>query len=81
MLRRLSKLLQQSQRVECDPVSLIGEVEKRRLYAREASSSNSFEHVNDAMRVATGDEGEIPDGYRRVPYQLKKLISPKRFPL
>ncbi len=39
LLRRLSELLRQSRRVEADLVAHIGEVDARRLYAREASPS------------------------------------------
>ena len=39
LLRRLSALLQQSRRVESELVAHIGEVDARRLYAREAASS------------------------------------------
>ena len=39
LLRRLSELLQKSRRVESELVAHIGEVDARRLYAREATSS------------------------------------------
>jgi hypothetical protein len=39
LLRRLAELLRQSRRVESDLVAHIGEVDARRLYAREAASS------------------------------------------
>jgi hypothetical protein len=39
LLRRLSELLRQSRRVEADLVAHVGEVDARRLYAREASPS------------------------------------------
>jgi hypothetical protein len=39
LLRRLEALLQQSRRIEADLVALIGEVDTRRLYARDASPS------------------------------------------
>ena len=39
LLRRLSDLVRQSRRVEADVVAHIGELELRRLYAREACSS------------------------------------------
>jgi hypothetical protein len=39
LLRRLSELVSHSRRVEADLVAHIGEVEERRLYAREASPS------------------------------------------
>jgi hypothetical protein len=37
LLRRLAEILRQSRRVEADLVAHIGEVEERKLYAREAS--------------------------------------------
>ena len=39
LLHRLSELLQQSRRVESELVAHIGEVDERRLYAREAFPS------------------------------------------
>jgi len=39
LLRRLGELLRQSRRVEADLVAHIGEVDLRRLYAREAAPS------------------------------------------
>ena len=39
LLRRLSELLRNSRRVESDLVAHIGEVDERRLYAREAAPS------------------------------------------
>jgi hypothetical protein len=39
LLRRLGELLRQSRRVEADLIAHIGEVERRRLYAREAAPS------------------------------------------
>ena len=39
LLRRLSELLQKSRRVEAELVAHIGEVDARRLYAREAAPS------------------------------------------
>jgi hypothetical protein len=42
LLHRLSELLQQSRRVESELVAHIGEVDARRLYAREACTDRSF---------------------------------------
>ncbi len=39
LLRRLSEQLQKSRRVESELVAHIGEVDERRLYAREAAPS------------------------------------------
>jgi hypothetical protein len=41
LLRRLSNLLGQSRRDEADLVAHIGEVDRRRLYAREASPTSA----------------------------------------
>lgn len=51
LLRRLSALLQQSRRVESELVAHIGEVDKRRLYAREASSS-MFVYCTDVLHLS-----------------------------
>jgi hypothetical protein len=60
LLRRLSALLHDSRRVEADLVAQIGEVDERRLYAREASPSmfawcTEILHLSEAeayMRIA-----------------------------
>jgi hypothetical protein len=39
LLRRLSEVLGQSRRIEAELVAHVGEVDERRLYAREASPS------------------------------------------
>ena len=60
LLHRLAELLRQSRRVESDLVAHIGEVDDRRLYAREASSSmfvycTEVLHLSDAeayLRIA-----------------------------
>jgi len=48
LLRQLSQLVRQSRGVEADVVAHIGEVELRRLYAREACSS-MFEYCRRAL--------------------------------
>ena len=60
LLQRLAELLRQSRRVESDLVAHIGEVDERRLYAREAASSmfvycTQVLHLSDAeayLRIA-----------------------------
>jgi hypothetical protein len=60
LLRRLSHLLHDSRRVEADLVAHIGEVDERRLYAREAAPSmfawcTEILHLSEAeayMRIA-----------------------------
>jgi len=50
LLRGLSKLLQESRRVESDLVAHIGEVEHRRLFVRYASSM--FTYVTEALNLS-----------------------------
>ncbi len=54
LLRRLSKLLQQSRRVESDLVAHIGEVDKRRLYARVASPS-MFAYCTEVLHLSESE--------------------------
>lgn len=51
LLRRLSELLQKSRRVESELVAHIGEVDARRLYAREAASS-MFAYCTDVLHLS-----------------------------
>ena len=51
LLRRLSELLGQSRRVESELVAHIGEVDARRLYAREAASS-MFAYCTDVLNLS-----------------------------
>jgi hypothetical protein len=51
LLRRLWDLLQQSRRVEADLVAHIGEVDERRLYARQACSS-MFVFCTDVLHLS-----------------------------
>ncbi len=51
LLRRLSELLQQSRRVEAELVTHIGEVDARRLYAREAASS-MFSYCTERLNLS-----------------------------
>jgi hypothetical protein len=54
LLRGLSDLLRQSRRVEADLVAHIGEVEARRLYAREASPS-MFVYCTDVLHLSEAE--------------------------
>jgi len=54
LLRRLAELLQQSRRVESDLVAHIGEVDERRLYAREASPS-MFAYCTEVLRLSEAE--------------------------
>ena len=51
LLRRLSELLKQSRRVEADLIAHIGEVDQRRLYAREAAPS-MFAYCTDVLHLS-----------------------------
>jgi len=51
LLRRLSDLLSQSRRVESDLIAHIGEVDERRLYARQASSS-MFAYCTEVLNLS-----------------------------
>jgi hypothetical protein len=54
LLRRLSELLQQSRRVETELVAHIGEVDARRLYAREASPS-MFAYCTEVLHLSEAE--------------------------
>ena len=51
LLGRLSELVRQSRRVESDLVAHIGEVERRRLYAGEGTSS-MFAYCTDVLHLS-----------------------------
>jgi hypothetical protein len=54
ILRRLASLLRDSRRVEADLVAHIGEVEQRRLYAREASPS-MFAYCTEVLHLSEAE--------------------------
>jgi hypothetical protein len=54
LLRRLAEILQQSRRVEADLVAHIGEVEERKLYAREASPS-MFVYCTEVLHLSEAE--------------------------
>jgi 5-methylcytosine-specific restriction endonuclease McrA len=54
LLRRLSDLLRQSRRCEADLVGHIGEVDSRRLYAREASPS-MFAYCTEVLHLSEAE--------------------------
>jgi len=54
LLRRLGELVSHSRRVEVDLVSHIGEVERRRLYAREASPS-MFAYCTEVLHLSEAE--------------------------
>ncbi len=54
LLRRLAEILRQSRRVESDLVAHIGEVDERRLYAREASPS-MFAYCTEVLHLSEAE--------------------------
>jgi hypothetical protein len=56
LLRRLAALLGDARRVEADLVAHIGEVDERRLYAREASPS-MFRYCTDVLHLSEAEAG------------------------
>ena len=54
LLRRLAELLRQSRRTEADLVAHIGEVDSRRLYAREASPS-MFAYCTERLHLSEAE--------------------------
>jgi hypothetical protein len=56
LLRRLAALLGDSRRVEADLVAHIGEVDERRLFAREASPS-MFRYCTDVLHLSEAEAG------------------------
>ena len=54
LLRRLSDLLGQSRRDEADLVAHVGEVDRRRLYAREASPS-MFAYCTEVLHLSEAE--------------------------
>ncbi len=54
LLRRLAELLRQSRRVEADLVAHIGEVDLRRLYAREAAPS-MFAYCTEVLHLSEAE--------------------------
>ena len=54
LLRRLAELLGQSRRVESDLVAHVGEVDSRRLYAREASPS-MFAYCTEVLHLSEAE--------------------------
>ncbi len=59
LLRRLAEILHQSRRTESDLVAHIGEVDARKLYAREASPS-MFAYCTDVLHLSE------PEAYLRI---------------
>jgi len=75
LLRRLSVLLSQSRRVESDLVAHIAEVDERRLYAREASSS-MFAYCTEVLHLSEHEAYEritAARASRRYPKLLEML--------
>ncbi len=75
LLRRLSELLSQSRRVEADLVAHIGEIDERRLFAREACSS-MFAYATDVLHLSEHEAYEritAARASRRYPILLEML--------
>ncbi len=75
LLQRLSDLLSRSRRVEADLVAHIGEVDERRLYAREACSS-MFAYATDVLHLSEHEAYEritAARASRRYPLLLEML--------
>jgi len=53
LLRRLSEILQESRRVEVELIAHIGEVDQRRLYARQASSM--FVYCTETLHLSRAE--------------------------
>jgi hypothetical protein len=75
LLRRLSDLLSHSRRVEADLIAHIGEVDERRLYAREACSS-MFAYATEVLHLSEHEAYEritAARASRRYPLLLEML--------
>ena len=75
LLRRLSELLSRSRQVEAELVAHIGEVDERRLYAREACSS-MFAYATDVLHLSEHEAYEritTARASRRYPLLLEML--------
>jgi hypothetical protein len=76
LLRRLSELLKKSRRVETELVAHIGEVDRRRLYARRASSM--FTYCTDVLNLSEHEAYlriEVARASREHPMLLKMLTD------
>jgi len=82
LLVRLSELLQKSRRVESDLVAHIGEVDARRLYAREAAPS-MFAYCTDILKLSE-HEAYLRIGVARASRKypvLLEMLAGGRLPL
>ena len=82
LLRRLSELLQKSRRVEAELVAHIGEVDARRLYAREAGSS-MFVYCTERLNLSEHEAYlriGVARAARRYP-MLLDILAEGRLPL
>jgi hypothetical protein len=82
LLRRLGELLQKSRRVEADLVAHIGEVDARRLYAREAASS-MFVYCTERLNLSEHEAYlriKVARHSREHP-QLLEMLAKGRLPL
>jgi hypothetical protein len=74
LLRRLSELLRRSRRAEAELVAHIGEVDERRLYAREASPS-MFAYCTDVLHLSEHE------AYLRIAVARAARLHPAIFPM
>jgi hypothetical protein len=72
LLRRLAEVLRQSRRVEADLVAHIGEVDERRLFAREASPS-MFAYCTEVLHLSEAE------AYLRIAVARASRSVPSRF--
>ena len=72
LLHRLSELLRKSRRVESELVAHIGEVDARRLYAREAASS-MFAYCTEVLNLSE------PEAYLRIAVARASRTHPMLF--
>jgi len=73
LLRRLSKILSQSRRLESELIAHIGEVDARRLYAREASAS-MFSYCTDVLHLSES-EAYLRIGAARAAREFPLLVE------
>lgn len=72
LLRRLSDLLSQSRLVESDLIAHIAEVDERRLYASQASSS-MFSYCTEVLNLSEDEAYERITASRKYPMLLEML--------
>jgi hypothetical protein len=74
LLRSLSEIMQQSRRLDADLIAHIGEVDERRLYAREACSS-MFTYCTEVLQLSE------PEAYLRIAVARAARSYPMLLPM